>query len=158
MPQYKQQLNQFLVDVFGDILRLEQIALREGEYKNLSVNEMHVIETVLAAQPGGQNTMAQLAKELAVSAGTLTTSVQTLERKGYLSRTRKEKDKRQVWVAASEEGKKAALWHRIFHENMVKGITSALTEAELSSLTLALGSLHRFFMQQHPNSKTEEAK
>ena len=73
------QLNQFLVEVFHDVMRLEEQALATGPFKNLSVSEMHVIEAVCDGQQSKANSMAALAARLRVSAGTLTISVKTLE-------------------------------------------------------------------------------
>ncbi|MFR2590866.1 MAG: hypothetical protein ACLS9Y_10725 [Ruthenibacterium lactatiformans] len=46
MTQHEAQLNGFLVNVFNDILRLEEASIRKGPCKNLSVSEMHVLEAV----------------------------------------------------------------------------------------------------------------
>ena len=46
MTQHEAQLNGFLVNVFNDILRLEETSIRKGPCKNLSVSEMHVLEAV----------------------------------------------------------------------------------------------------------------
>ncbi len=43
MTQHEAQLNGFLVNVFNDILRLEEASIRKGPCKNLSVSEMHVL-------------------------------------------------------------------------------------------------------------------
>ena len=46
MSMYEEQLNTFLVNVFNNILRLEEASLAKGDFRNLSINELHVIEAV----------------------------------------------------------------------------------------------------------------
>ena len=94
MPQMtpkEQKLNDFLVGVFNDILRLEEANLRQS-CGNLSVTELHVLDAV--ARCGPLCGMADIAAALKVTAGTATVAVKTLEQKGYLVRTRHKTDKR----------------------------------------------------------------
>lgn len=94
MERGEAQLNRFLVEVFHDVMRLEEQELLKGPFKNLSVSEMHVIEAACDGQDKGSNSMAALAARLRVSAGTLTIAVKTLEQKGYLLRERSRSDRR----------------------------------------------------------------
>ena len=50
MADSRAQLNQFLVEVFHDVMRLEEQELLKGPFKNLSVTEMHVIEAACDGQ------------------------------------------------------------------------------------------------------------
>ena len=53
MPQMtpqEQKLNDFLVGVFNDILRLEEASLRQS-CGNLSVTELHVLDAVFHCAP-----------------------------------------------------------------------------------------------------------
>lgn len=140
-----EQLNRFLVEVFHDVLHLEEQALAKGPFKNLSVSEMHVIEAVCDGQREKQNSMAALAGRLRVSAGTLTIAVKTLEQKGYLMRRRSKEDRRRVLVAATSLGQKAYEVHRQFHARMVASVEARLSPQELQTLAQALSTLHLFF-------------
>ena len=46
MNDIKVQLNYFLVKVFNDVLKTEEGCLSTGEFKDLSIREMHIIESV----------------------------------------------------------------------------------------------------------------
>ena len=73
MERGEAQLNRFLVEVFHDVMRLEEQELLKGPFKNLSVSEMHVIEAACDGQDKGSNSMAALAARLReLSAGTVT--------------------------------------------------------------------------------------
>lgn len=145
MENYKKELNTFLVDVFNDILRLEEASLIKGEFINLSINEIHVIVAVCDGYQDGSNSMTEIANKLLITASTLTTSVKTLEQKGYLMRSKLPSDKRKVMVTPSSLAHKVYKIHKKFHDNLVDSVTQELSEDEMASLTLALSTLHGFF-------------
>lgn len=66
MTSQEQKLNDFLVGVFNDILRLEEASLRQS-CGNLSVTELHVLDAVSHCAP--QCGMADIAAALKVTAG-----------------------------------------------------------------------------------------
>ena len=39
-------LNRLLVQLYGDILKIEEKSLQEGEFSDLSVTEIHIIEAI----------------------------------------------------------------------------------------------------------------
>ncbi|MBB5194193.1 MarR family winged helix-turn-helix transcriptional regulator [Anaerocolumna cellulosilytica] len=147
MNTNKEQLNKFLVQVFHDILRLEEAALAKGEFKNLSIHEMHVIEAVYDGNREGISSMTDIAARLMVTASTLTTSVKTLEQKGYLIRTKLTEDKRRVNVTTTDLGTRAYYSHKEFHETLIEQVATSLTPEEFTTLTSALSTLHNFFKQ-----------
>lgn len=147
MDTNKEQLNKFLVQVFNDILRLEEASLAKGEFKNLSIHEMHVIEAVYDGNREEIFSMTDIAARLMVTASTLTTSVKTLEQKGYVVRTKLAEDKRRVNVTTTDLGTRAYFAHKDFHEALIEQVSSSLTIEEFSTLTSALSTLHNFFKQ-----------
>ena len=148
MEGYQAKLNYFLVQVFNEILRIEDDRLRTGEFKNLSVREMHVIEAVCVANDsGGDNRATDIAKALHISAGTLTTAVAQLEKKGCLKRRQDKHDKRIVRLYPTEKGRRADEIHQQFHAQMVDDVMQALKEDELACLVKGLESLQAFFDQ-----------
>ena len=146
MEGYHSKLNYFLVQVFNEILRIEEDRLRIGEFNNLSVREMHVIEAVcIANDTTGKNRATDIAKALHISAGTLTTAVAQLEKKGCLLRQQDKKDKRIVRLYATDKGKRADEVHQRFHAQMVADVMDTLEEDELACLVKGLESLQAFF-------------
>ena len=143
MEKTKQALNHVLVRLFNDILTIEARALCRGEFRNLSVKEMHVLEAVAAA--GEENNMSAIAQRLRVTTGTLTVSVQTLCRKGYLTTERALTDRRVVRVLLTDKALAANARHARFHDQMVERVMQALTEEEQAVLTSTLERLTGFF-------------
>lgn len=145
MTLHEEQLNKFFVEIFNDILRLEEGSLAKGTHKVLSVNEMHVIEAVYLCEENKTNTMKELSSKLMITASSLTIAVKTLEQKGYLVRNKNEQDKRKVYVCTTDVAKDAYKEHHKFHEQLITSVSEQLNDAEIAALTLALGTLHRFF-------------
>lgn len=102
MTQQQQTINGFLVDVFNDVLRLEERSLRK-ERTGLSLTELHVLETVQRVSEERGGTMADVAAALGVTSGTLTIAVKTLEQKGYVRRERDDADRRRVIVRLTDQ-------------------------------------------------------
>ena len=135
-------LNDVLVNLFRDINSIEEKAIASQEYQDLTNNDMHVINAIGI---GTTKNMSSIAKELSVTVGTLTISMNSLVKKGYVERTRSEEDRRVVLVSLSEKGEKAYLHHKIFHEKMVMAVLDSLNPQETKDLTKALLKLQRFF-------------
>ena len=135
-------INDVLVNLFNEILDLEERALITGEYKNISVNDMHIINAVGIRE---QKNMSTVARELNVTVGTLTIAVNNLVKKGYIQRMRSQEDRRVVLISLTEQGKKAYYHHKDFLEKMVLDVLKGLNVEETETLTKALTKLRGFF-------------
>ena len=141
-------LNKFLVEVFNEILKVEEQSITGSQFKDLSVRELHVIEAVcLAEENGSGNKAADIAESLGVTAGTLTTAVSFLERKEYLVRKRDQRDRRIVRIQATKRGHAANELHKEFHKQIVDNVLIALDEEEKPVFLRALNSISEFFEQ-----------
>ena len=141
-------LNQFLVEVFGQILKAEAACLAG---KDLSLRELHLIDAVCrAVDQGGDNRSTAIAAALGITAGTLTSAVNLLEKKGYLLRRRDERDKRVVHLLPTERGRAADARHRDFHRQMVAHVLDGLTDEEAECTLRALGRGAEFFRRGAP--------
>ena len=76
-------LNELLVKLFKNIMEIEEKWLITPEYKNISVNDMHILEAVGVKEP---KSMSAVAKLMSVTTGTLTRSIDGLSEKGYVIR------------------------------------------------------------------------
>ena len=135
-------VNDILVKLFNDIIHIEESSVITGEFKNITNNDMHVIEAIGIAEP---KSMSMIAKAMSVTVGTLTIAVNNLVKKGYVIRNRSEFDRRVVLVSLSEKGKRAYDHHRQFHEEMIEAILENLDEEEKQVLVKALNRLGDFF-------------
>lgn len=141
-----QTLNELLVGLFHDIMTIEEKAIRKGPFKEVTVNDMHVIEAIGIEK---SKNMSTVAKALGVTMGTLTISVNSLVKKGFVERSRSEEDRRVVLISLTAEGKKAFLFHQQFHEDMIQSIVGQLDADEKKVLQKTLSNLNIFFKEQN---------
>ena len=131
-----------LVNLFNHVMAVESEAVITEEYKDITNNDMHIIEAVGIGEP---KNMSEIAKSLSVTVGTLTTNMNGLEKKGYIVRTRSNEDKRVVFTTLTERGKKAFYHHRDFHKEMIKAAVAGLEDDEKRLLYKCLIKLDDFF-------------
>lgn len=137
-------INRTLVRLFRRINDLEEKAICRDKLKNVTINEIHVVEAIGA---GESRNMSAVAKDLDVTTGTLTISVNSLVKKGLVGRVRSDEDRRVVLVSLTELGLEAYNRHLEFHRRMVDTITAKLEEDEVIVLGEALGKLDDFFVR-----------
>lgn len=137
-------LNKLLVDIFQNIMDVEAKALIKGEFSNISVNDMHVIEAIGISEPQSSSVVS---KKLGVTMGTLTKAVDGLVAKGYAARTRSETDKRVVFLSLEEKGVRAFKHHAEFHQEMVKEVVTELNEEEKEVLKSCLSRMNNYFLR-----------
>lgn len=135
-------LNEILVKLFNDIMQIEEKAIITEEFKDISNNDMHIIEAI---GKSGAKSMSTVAKSLSVTVGTLTIAINSLVKKGYVNRTRSEKDRRVVLISLSRKGKKAYSHHEQFHDQMIKATLAGMDAAQTEVLIHALQNLKDFF-------------
>ena len=135
-------LNELLVVLFKDINEIEEKAIRTGQYKNMTANDMHVIEAIGL---NGAKNMSAVAKALNVTTGTLTIAINSLVKKNYVERVRSEEDRRVVLVSLTSKGRKAFHHHKKFHDDMIAQIVKQLDEPEKQVLEKTLTTLAEFF-------------
>lgn len=136
-------INEVLVHLFNEILQLEETAIITEEYRDITNNDMHIIEAV--GLEGGN--MSSIAAKLHITVGSLTTSMNSLVRKGYVRRSRSEKDRRVVFIHLTEKGERAYHHHEDFHSQMTDAALGSLTEEEVPVLVKTLEGLTAFFRQ-----------
>lgn len=139
-------LNELLVDTFNDILYIEQSALKEGSFNDLSVTEIHTIEAIGMYE---EKSMSEVAASLGITVGTLTIAISNLVKKEYVERRRFEEDRRVVKIALTRRGKLAYRIHAKFHSDMIKETISGISEDEEVVLVNALEKLNGFFKDKY---------
>lgn len=131
-----------LVNLFNEIMDIEEKAIITEEFKDITNNDMHVIEAVGQEEP---RNMSSVARDLGVTVGTLTIAVNNLVKKGYVKRERSQRDRRVVLISLTEKGDKAFVHHKKFHEEMIHATIDDLSPEETEVLVGALSHLREFF-------------
>jgi DNA-binding MarR family transcriptional regulator len=144
MQSFERKLNEMLVEVYHNILRVEEEFLRNNHRLNLSIREMHLIECVGMDKENGK-TISEIADYLKVAKPSATVAVSKLEKKGYLQKSGSEEDGRVVRVTLTREGRKVFLYHERYHANMISELKKEFTDEERDVLMRAIDKLNRFF-------------
>ena len=135
-------INDILVHLFNEIWELEKNAIITEEFKDITNNDMHIIEAIGLNQ---KTTMSVVAKKMKITAGSLTTAMNGLVNKKYVIRERSEEDRRVVNIWLTEKGEKAYHHHAEFHRQMTNAVIEKLDENEIPVLLKTLNGLGEFF-------------
>ena len=139
-------LNELLVEIFNDIMMIEQRALKEGKFNDLSITEIHTIEAIGMYTP---RSMSEVANDLQITFGTLTVAINNLVKKEYVERKRIEEDRRIVQIQLTKKGKLAYRVHDQFHSDMIKATIDGIEEKEEKVLVESLEKLNAFFKSKY---------
>lgn len=140
------RINELLVQLFNDVLQIEENSLKEGVISDLSITEIHTIEAI---DMYAEKSMSEVAQILKITVGTLTTAINKLIKKEYVERKRIEEDRRVVLVKLTKKGKLAYRIHEKFHHDMVNTAIDGLSEEEERILISSLDKINNFFKEKY---------
>jgi len=141
----REDINNFLVKLFNNILKIEENALKKGEFRDLSVREAHILEAIGQGSETNKLMPTNIARTLSITPGTLTVAMKALERKGYLDRNKSLADGRVVEVKLTPKGVSANIWHAKFHASLVDAVVANLSGVELEAFTDGLKKITTYF-------------
>lgn len=139
-------INKLLVQLFNDVLQIEEQSLKEGILSDISITEIHTIEAIGIYS---ERTMSEVAQKLKITVSTLSTAINKLIKKGYAERKRIEEDRRVVLVKLTKRGKLAARLHQKFHGEMINNAIEGLSFEEEKILIASLDKLNDFFKEKY---------
>ncbi|MBI9089335.1 MAG: MarR family transcriptional regulator [Desulfobacterium sp.] len=119
-----ENLARLIVEFYEKLSSWEESVVRDS---GLTTAQIHTIEIVGHA---GAIKMKDLAGKIGVTTGTLTVSIDRLEKKGLLVRRPHEKDRRSYMIELTREGKTYFEEHHNFHIRMTEEMVSCLGEQE----------------------------
>ncbi|MDR2976718.1 MAG: MarR family transcriptional regulator [Streptococcaceae bacterium] len=139
------KINEYLTDIFNCVLIIEEDALKNSRFSDLTVKEMNTIDVI------GSKKMAiasEIAEKLMVTISTVTTAINNLERKGYVVRERSAEDRRVVHISLTKQGDLVYRIHRKFHRAMVKRFVRGISKEDTKILSAGLKNLFDFLEEQ----------
>ncbi len=142
MTTMETKINAVLVHLFNDALQLEEDTLRKAGI-TLTIREVHILEAICAA--GENNTMSALASKLHITVGSLTVAINTLERKGYVTRQRSLRDKRCIHVLSTEKARDTEKIHQAYHLNMTRAMMTTVPQEQLDTVLEGLEATWSYF-------------
>lgn len=145
----KREINGYLVTIFNEVLRIEEISLRQSDFKDLSIKEMHTIEAIGLS---GKLSSNEIAKNLNITPGTVSVSIQKLVNKGYVEQVKLKEDRRVVRLKLTRKGKLLYRLHHKFHMDMVDRATEGLDKQSVESLIQGLKNIYDFLIDLKENN------
>lgn len=139
-------LDDLLSGTFNSVMDIEERSLSNRITKGLTISEIHTIAAIGMYEV---NPMNVIAARLGITLATLTTSVKRLADRGLVARQKSEKDKRQVLISLTSDGRKVYRAHRLFHEKMLAAALEGLSKEEERVLASALSHVKAYFDEQN---------
>ena len=136
-----QLVNDYLTSIFNNVLVIEESSLRSSRFNDVSIKEMHTID-VIGTTPNA--TPSDISRELMVTLGTVTTSLNNLERKGYIERRRSAVDRRVVHLNWTKKWRLLYRLHKRFHNRMVMQVVDGMSPEERQVMQKGLQNLYSF--------------
>ena len=133
-----------MIEIYHNIMRVEEDFLRNNDRIDLSIREMHLIEYVGEDKQNGKN-ISEIADYLNVARPSVTVAVNKLEKRGYLEKRSCQSDGRVVRVFLTKAGRKVNMYHHIYHMDMIREIEKGFTEQEQELLIRTIEKLNEFF-------------
>lgn len=130
------QLTHELFTFFNGFASWENSVIKSSD---LTVAEAHAIEVL--GQYGPMN-MKGLSQKLGVTTGTITVTVDRLERKDYARREPVAEDRRVHLITLTDKGHKAFEEHHQYHHSLTEQVLSVLSEKESTELLAILKKIN----------------
>ncbi|MCG8573138.1 MAG: MarR family transcriptional regulator [Spirochaetes bacterium] len=119
-----QSLSHIIVEFYEKLSSWEN-AIVEGS--GLSLPHMHAIEIL---GTNGPLKMKELAEKIGITTGTLTVTIDKLEKKGIVSRKSNPADRRSFVIELTQQGKEIQQEHSQYHLQLTAECTADFTESE----------------------------
>lgn len=132
-----EELNDNLVEFFDRFASWENSVIQQS---SLTVAGAHAIEKL---GHNGSMSMKDLSKSLGVTTGTITVTVDRLEKGGYAVRDRSENDRRSYIIRLTEKGEEAFSDHHSHHMSLSDEIASILSEDEVKNFVRTLEKINK---------------
>lgn len=134
-------------------MSIEKNKLSQSEFNDISVNDLHIIHMLYLDDT---LTGTQLAKLMSVSKPALSSSIDKLEKKGYLYRSLSNQDRRVYNIRLTKKGIRLSELHNADHINYINFLLKDCTENDIhkldSLLNDAVNSLNQELKKEDQSS------
>lgn len=135
MTQKTSSLETLLGLVSGLIAALEGQAVQEAGFADLSMRQVHSLQTIADME---MPTFGDVAERLKITKPSVTALVAALIRKGYVQKIQSAEDRRAYHIVLTRKGEDFTQLHQLTHRKMAQFIAQNLSEAEIEQLAALL--------------------
>lgn len=152
MKQSRKLINEIVVDIFREILLMQEQAIQEQGI-NLSITEMHTLEAIDKLREN--NKMSDVASELNITASTLSININRLVKKGFVIKKQANHDRRVTHLLLTEKAMSALAVHHVFHDKLINSLISDLKVHEDKLLIESLSNVLIYLRQVQSKNKAD---
>lgn len=139
-PKIK-RISNLLIEVYNDILQVEEKYLRTSRFKDITVKEVHTIDAITMYD---HKTTTAVARKLQLSPGTVTASIDKLVKKGYVVRLQSADDQRVIRLGLTRRGRLIYRAHESFHRQMTETFLRGMDTGQVDLIEHAMLNLRSF--------------
>lgn len=139
-----EKLNRLLDETYKTIAEKEESKVRNNAHLNITNSELHLMEKIASHGDEGCS-ITVLAHSLSCALPSVTVAVNKLVQKGYVIKERNPKDKRELRVSLSKQGRKINTVHLYIHKRISRGLAKSFTEEEQEILIRGLERIIEIF-------------
>ena len=150
-----QNLVEELEEAYTLITVVEEEMVENAKKLDLSLAEVHMLQAIGKNKEKGR-TISELAAERYITLSSVTIAVNKLARKGYVLKTKAQRDGRVVYARLTEQGERVDRLYRRFHQSLAHNMVEGFSEEEKQVLVKGIGRLNNFL--QHRIEKMEASK
>lgn len=130
-----ENLSDLIIEFYEKLSSWEQAVVRDSA---ISLPQMHTLEILGQQSP---LRMKELAAKMGVTTGTLTVTVDRLEKQGLVARIPHETDRRSILVGLTDSGRELFQEHHGHHLSLTRELSAALTPEETEQFRTILAKL-----------------
>ncbi|WP_439425247.1 MarR family winged helix-turn-helix transcriptional regulator [Oenococcus alcoholitolerans] len=135
------RISSMLISVYNEILQVEERYLRKSQFRDISVKEVHTIDAITMYD---HKTTTAVARQLKLSPGTVTASIDNLVRKGYVVRLQSNDDRRVIRLGLTRKGRLIYRAHESFHRHMTESFIEGMDDDQVDLIEKSLLNLRAF--------------
>ena len=139
MANLDKVLEDFLCSSYSKLIHNEERILKV--LGDITLKELRTLEVIKTCENRDNNTSSTVARLLGISAGTLTTNIDRLSKKGLVVRTKKEGDLRTNLLALTLKGEKVLKSYNDEHRKLITNGLSKLTSTEKATIVSLVSKL-----------------
>lgn len=125
------ELQNIIALLSREIVELEESAKEQFSFNELTLTQMHYLETINQLQ---NPNLTELALELNLTKPTVTVAVDKLIEKEYVYKVKSDEDRRSMHLHLTEKGKLLNQMHDYAHKLLAERMITTLDDNELSEL------------------------
>ncbi|KGH54563.1 MarR family transcriptional regulator [Oenococcus oeni] len=135
------QISALLIEVYNGIMQVEDKYLRTTQFRDITVKEVHTIDAITMYD---HKTTTAVARQLRLSPGTVTASIDKLVRKGYVVRLQSKDDQRVIRLGLTRRGRLIYRAHQSFHRQMTESFLNGMDLEQVDIIEHSLLNLQTF--------------